>query len=125
VDALLMANAAPLPRAVTASNQFAARFQGRGPEDASGRSLRQLDLDTRVFRYPLSYLIYSEGFDALPLSVREHVYAKLAQILRQPDPGAPYSSRSAADRHAAFDILAATKPEFAREANTSRGDTRL
>jgi hypothetical protein len=125
LDALVMANAAPLPRAVTASNEFAARFQGRGPKDASGRSLRQLDLDTRVFRYPLSYLIYSEGFDALPLFVREHVYAKLAQILRQPDPGAPYSSRSAADRQAAFDILAATKPEFAREANTARGDTSL
>jgi hypothetical protein len=63
--------------------------------------LWQLDLSKHVFRYPPSFLIYSEGFDALPL--------------RQPDPGAPYSNRSAADRQAAFDIPVATKPEFARE----------
>jgi hypothetical protein len=125
VDALLMANAAPLPRAVTTSNDFATRFQGRGPRDAGGRSLRQLDLETRVFRYPLSYLIYSEGFDALPPFVREHVYAKLAQILRQTDPGAPYGKRPAAERQAAFDILMATKPDFAREVKASQGEARL
>jgi hypothetical protein len=119
VDALLMANAAPLPRRVAGGNGYAERFQARGPTDTEGRSLRQLDLSKHVFRYPLSFLIYSEGFDALPLFVREHVYAKLAQILRQPDPGAPYSSRSAADRQAAFDILVATKPDFAREVSTS------
>jgi hypothetical protein len=119
VDALLMANAAPLPRPVAGSNGYAERFQSRGPSDPQGRSLRQLDLDTQVFRYPLSFLIYSEGFDALPPFVREHVYAKLAQILQASDPGAPYSSRSAANRKAAFDILLATKPAVAREAAPS------
>lgn len=119
VDALLLANAAPLPRPVAGGKGYLQRFEARGPRDAEGRSLRQLDLSKRVFRYPLSYLIYSEGFDALPLCVREHVYAKLAQILRQADPGAPYRSRSAADRQAAFDILLATKAEFAREVSSS------
>jgi hypothetical protein len=119
VDALLMANAAPLPRPVAGGNGYAERFEARGPRDTEGRSLRQLDLNKRVFRYPLSFLIYSEGFDALPLFVREHVYAKLAQLLRQPDPGAPYSNRSTADRQSAFDILVATKPEFAREVSSS------
>jgi hypothetical protein len=119
VDALLMANAAPLPRPIAGSNGYAARFQSRGPRDPQGRSLRQLDLNTQVFRYPLSFLIYSEGFDALPTFVREHVYMKLAQILQAADPGAPYRSRSAADRKAALDILLATKPQFAREAASS------
>jgi len=114
VDALLMANAAPLPRKVVASNGFVDSFEARGPGDGRGRSLRQLDLDSRVFRYPLSFLIYSEGFDALPLFVRQHVYERLAQLLQAPDPGAPYNTHSAADRQAAFEILVATKPEFAR-----------
>ncbi len=118
VDALLLAHAAPLPQKIQGSNGYAAWFQGLGAKDERGRSLRQLDLQTRVFRYPLSFLIYSEGFDALPLCAREHVYAQLAQMLREPDPGAPYSSRSAQDRNAAFEILVATKPEFARAVAT-------
>jgi hypothetical protein len=114
VDALLMINAAPLPNKVAGSTGYAAWFQDQGPRDERGRSLRQLDLQSRVFRYPLSFLIYSQGFDALPLCAREQVYAMLAQLLQEPHPAAPYSNRSAADRRAAFDILMATKPDFAR-----------
>ena len=114
VDALLMARAAPLPAKVAGSNGYAAWFQSQGVTDQQGRSLRQLDLDTRVFRYPLSFLIYSEGFDALPLFAREHIYATLAQILRAPRPGSSLQQSLSADRKAAFDILVATKPDFAR-----------
>jgi hypothetical protein len=120
VDALLMANAAPLPDKVAGGSGYSAWFQAQGPRDANGRSLRQLDLDSRVFRYPLSYLIYSEGFDALPLCVRERVYARLAQLLQARDPGAPYSSRSVAERQAAFEILKATKPDFAHALDNVR-----
>jgi hypothetical protein len=115
VDGLLMGNAAPLPNRLQGGNAYSGWFQEQGPKDANGRSLRQLDLNSRVFRYPLSFLIYSEGFDALPLAVREHVYAKLARILTASDPGAPYAKLSAADRKDAYDILVATKPEFARD----------
>jgi len=104
-----------LPAPVAGGTGFKDRFEIQAAKDTDGRSLRQLDLRSRVFRYPLSYLIYSEGFDALPLSLREQVYAKLAQVLQAQDPGAPYASRSVADRRAAFEILRATKPEFARD----------
>ncbi len=114
VDALLMRRAAPLTGNVVGNTGYAAWFQSQGVADARGRSLRQLDLNSRVFRYPLSFLIYSEGFDALPLFAREHVYAKLAQILRAADPRSASLNCSAADRQAAFEILLATKPEFAR-----------
>jgi hypothetical protein len=113
VDALLLANAAPLPRKVTGGNGYATWFQGRGPSDARGRSLRQLDLNSRVFRYPLSFLIHSEGFAALPRAVREHVYTRLAQVLQSADPGAAYARYSPAERRAAFEILRETEPEFA------------
>ncbi|HEV2700424.1 MAG TPA: hypothetical protein VGV09_02250 [Steroidobacteraceae bacterium] len=118
VDSLLMSNAAPLPDKVVGSNGYAAWFQNQGVKDSQGRSLRELDLHTRVFHYPLSFLIYSEGFDALPLFVREHTYAELARILQDRNPPAPYGSRSSADRTAAFEILRATKPDFAREVAT-------
>lgn len=120
VEALLMGDAAPLPDKVVGSNGYATWFQNQGPKDSQGRSLHKLDLSTRVFRYPLSYLIYSAGFDALPPFVREHVYQGLARILQARDPGTPYGSRSAADREAAYQILFATKPEFARQMAAQR-----
>ncbi len=45
-------------------------FAKRGPADGEGRSLRQFDLKTRLFRYPCSHLIYSRAFDDLPAEVR-------------------------------------------------------
>jgi len=104
VEGLIMRNAAPLPDKVVGSNGYADWFQAQGPKDSQGRSLRELDLHSRVFRYPLSLLIYSEGFDALPPFVREHLYEKLAQDLR-----------ATPDGQTAFAILVATKPEFAQD----------
>jgi hypothetical protein len=104
VDGPLLRNAAPLPDKVVGSNGYADWFQAQGPKDSQGRSLRELDLHSRVFRYPLSLLIYSEGFDALPPFVREHLYEKLAQDLR-----------ATPDGQTAFAILVATKPEFAQD----------
>ena len=58
---------APAPGArVGASSAFAKEFAARGPRDSKGRSLRDLDLTTRIFRYPCSYLVYSDSFAALP-----------------------------------------------------------
>ncbi len=107
VAGLALRNAAPLPDKVVGSNGYAAWFQAQGPKDSRGRSLRELDLNTRVFRYPLSFLIYSEGFDALPLFVRERLYEKLTPNLR-----------ATPDGQAAFEILMATKPDFAQAVKT-------
>ena len=55
-------------------------FPQRGPRDPKGRSLRDFDLETRLFRYPLSYMIYSAAFDALPDGVRARIY-RLYEVL--------------------------------------------
>ena len=39
---------------------------GDGCGDVAGRSLRDFDLTTRLFKYPCSFLIYSPQFDGLP-----------------------------------------------------------
>lgn len=104
LEALLMSDAAPLPGKIAGNSGYAQWFQDQGPKDPRGRSLRELDLRARTFRYPLSYLIYSEGFDALPLFVRERAYARLAPALH-----------ASAQGQAAFEILLATKPEFAHD----------
>lgn len=78
---MLFVDEVPLPGPIRGSSSFAETFPLRGPRDAKGRSLRDFDLETRLFRYPLSYLIYSEAFDALPDAAREAVYRKLYDIL--------------------------------------------
>jgi hypothetical protein len=110
VDYLLFVDEAPLPAAVTGTSGFAAQFGGRGPADRRGRSLRQLDLETRLLRYPCSYMIYSDAFDALPPPARDAVYARMWRVLSGQDAAPKYARLSTADRRAIVEILRDTKP---------------
>jgi hypothetical protein len=112
VDSLLFVYEAPLPHPVRGSSGFSERFATLGPADAAGRSLRQLDLDRRLMRYPCSYMIYSEAFDALPGQAKDLVYRRLWRILGGQDKTARYDRLSSADRRAIVEILRATKKEL-------------
>jgi hypothetical protein len=109
--ALLFAQAAPLPGTVSGTSTFATEFSRSGPRDARGRSLRDLDLQHRVFRYPLSFLIYSDAFDALPSVVKDHVRRRLREMLDGGEQRAGVAW-SPADRIAIGEILSATKPDL-------------
>jgi hypothetical protein len=111
VRALLMADHPDLTAAITDSSGFREYFESLGPFDPAGRSLREFDLRTRLFRYPLSYLIYSEGFRALPDVARAAVYAELGAILGREPGSDDYAGLSAADRNAIREILSASLPE--------------
>jgi hypothetical protein len=76
VDYMLFVDEAPLDR-VRGTSGFGERFAARGPRDRRGRSLRDLDLRTRLLRYPCSYMIYSAAFDALPPEARDLVYRRV------------------------------------------------
>ena len=97
--AMLFVDAAPYTDTIRGNSGFDVWFQKQGPTDPQGRSLRELDLKTRLFRYPLSYLVYSSAFDALPDYARDYVYGRFAAVLRDSD---------------ALVILTATKPSFAQ-----------
>lgn len=84
-DALLMHGEPPLEGAVSGTSNFAAVFPSTGPRDQQGRSLRDLDLKTRLFRFPLSYLIYTQEFQQLPSDVMKLIRAKLATELDLPE----------------------------------------
>ena len=77
--------------------------------DVKGRSLRDFDLHTHIFRYPCSYLIYSDAFDSLPEPAKGHVYHRLLQILSGQDQSPDFARLSPADRQAVLEILLATK----------------
>jgi hypothetical protein len=114
VEAMLFCDAAPIAGKITGSSGFDTWFESLGPRDRVGRSLRQLQLQGRLFKYPLSFLIYSEAFDALPGYAKELVYRRLADVLSGTDQSGAFAHLSAPDRTAVYEILTATKPEFAR-----------
>lgn len=111
---LLMAEEAPLDEPIVGTSGFAEQFSNRGPTDGQGRSLRELDLDRRLFRYPLSYVIYSDAFDGLPGLVKDYVYRRLGEVLGGEGENEEFDYLSAEDRAAILEILRETKTEFAR-----------
>ena len=110
---LLFRNETHLAGPVRGGSPFAGDFQKSGPWDSKHRSLRQLDLETRLMRYPCSYLIYSPAIDALPVQLKTYLWRRLFEILSGEDKSKPYAAMSADDRLAVLEILRDTKPEFA------------
>ena len=88
VDYLVFTEEAPFEAPVKGVSPFTQTFAAQGPRDRRGRSLREFDLQTRLFRYRLSYMIYSDLFDGLPTLLRNRVYARLREVLSQRDPAA-------------------------------------
>jgi hypothetical protein len=106
---LLFSGEAPLTEPVEGTSSFAKEFSARGPRDAQGRSLRDFDLKTHLFRYPCSYLIYSESFDKLPPGVSDYVMRRLFDILTGKDGDKSFAHLTAQDRKNILEIVRATK----------------
>jgi hypothetical protein len=112
VTSLLFADEAPLHEPVKGVSTFTETFPSRGPRDEKGRSLRDFDLQKRMFRYPLSYTVYSAIFDSLPDAVRDRVYRRLYEVLSGKDNSQKYARVSSADRTSILEILRDTKPNL-------------
>jgi hypothetical protein len=110
VNYMLFAEATPLMARVKGTSSFQVDFQKLGPKDSKGRSLREMDLETRLFKYPCSFLIYSDSFNALAEPVKEKVYARLYEILSGKETSSTYEYLSAEIRSAILEILRETKP---------------
>ena len=111
VECFLFCDEAPLAGPIEGTTTFAAEFAALGPTDAGGRSLRQFDLERRLFRHPCSFLVYSASFDALPDELRTRFWERIGAVLTAADPGPRFAHLSADDRRAIRAILRATKPD--------------
>lgn len=113
VRALFLADAAPYAEPIKGSNGFAQRVAGLGPTDSKGRSLRELDLGTRLLKYRLSYLVYSPQFDALPQYALDYINGRIVEVLEGLDTTGIAAAMPAAERQAIAEILIDTKPTLA------------
>ncbi len=106
---LLFVEEARLTEPIGGSEKFVRDFGARGPRDPLGRSLRDFDLKTRLFKYPCSFLIYSESFDRMPSPIKDHIYKRLWGILNGDETTPEFARLTPADRRAILEILIATK----------------
>ncbi|MDA0206328.1 MAG: hypothetical protein O3A53_04540 [Acidobacteria bacterium] len=113
VAAMLFVNEAKLSGPISGTSGFRADFESRGPIDGDGRSLRQLDLTRRLFKYPMSYLVYSEAFDGLPTEAKEQVFRRVWEVLEGVDRSEQFDHLSVNDRTTVLEILRDTKADFA------------
>ena len=107
---LLFTDEVELTAPIEGASGFAREFAKAGPKDAQGRSLRDFDLQERMFKYPCSYLIYSEAFDGLPVELKEAIYKRLWDILTGKDENGDFETIASQTKRAILEILRDTKP---------------
>jgi hypothetical protein len=112
VKYLLFSDEIRLTDKITGTSEFAEQFAARGPFDEKGRSLRQFDLERRLFKYPCSYLIYSNAFNGLPQAAFDQIYRQLYDVLTGRDEDEKFAHLTDADRQAILEILKQTKPDL-------------
>ncbi len=115
---LLFCDEFRLQSPVVGTSSFAEEFAARGPFDSQGRSLRQFDLQTRMFRYPCSYLVYSGAFRKLPAPAKNAIITQVTTILSSPDPQPGFEHLEATDKAAVLEILRDTHPDFQQPTGT-------
>ncbi len=112
VKEMMFVREAPLGGPVAGTSGFAEDFVARGPRDTQGRSLRDFNLETRLFEFPLSFLVYSDAFDALPEVVKRKTFERIDGVLSGSDETGDYGHIDAAHREAIRQILLETKADF-------------
>jgi hypothetical protein len=112
VDYMLFVDEAPLTGAIAGGSGFTERMATSGMRDRKGRSLYEMDLRTRLLKYPCSYLVYSAAFDALPPLAKEPIYKRLLEVLSGDARDARFRKLTLADRRAIVEILKDTKRDL-------------
>jgi hypothetical protein len=121
VRAMLFVNEATLSGTISGTSGFRSDFESRGPVDGEGRSLRHLDLTRRLFKYPVSFLVYSEAFGRLPTEAKAQWFGRVWQVLSGLDRSREFDHLAEVDRGMILEILRDTQADFARWLTENQG----
>jgi hypothetical protein len=97
-DYMLFVDEARIPSPIEGSSGFTEKFSARG-------KLYELDLKTRLQKYPLSYMILSPAFKALPEAPKNLVMGKIERVLSGEISGPKYAHLTPELRSAIRQIL--------------------
>lgn len=112
VRQLLLVGEARWRDPIRGTSSFAREFSASGRRDRQGRSLRDLDLQTRLFRYPCSYLIYSESIHRLPDEARAELWRQLELALTGKSTGPDIPTIPPTEAQNIIEILRDTKKDL-------------
>lgn len=109
VKYLLFADEAALPAGgVRGDPTFKKDFMSSSLSDEKGQSLKDFELQTRLFRHRCSYMIYSTVFKGLPGVMKERVYRLMKEALKPVSTTTEFAYLPVSERLAIRSILKAT-----------------
>lgn len=97
---------------VDGSIEFQNAFQQNARKSEDHRSLKDLRLYERLFKYRCSYMIYSEAFRQLPIELKTLVKSKIDVALEEGAGSGDYPHLTSGERRQIANILAETHPEW-------------
>jgi len=110
---LLFADEVPLPQGgLEGDSTYKADFLRTRRATRDGISLKDFDLQTRLFKHRCSYMIYSPVFTGLPGQMKERIYRRLAAALSVTKLDKEYAYLPRAEKEAIRRILSATLVDF-------------
>ena len=107
---MFFADEADIPKIEISDSAFAQTFHAREPKDSKGRSLYQLRANRRMFRYPFSYIVYTDTFNDLPQDALDCIWPEIERILDPTIRYEGYSHLSRRDKAVIKEILLETHP---------------
>ena len=112
VKYMLFSEEAPLKDKVSGSEEFVKNFQKNAVKDSQGRSLKDFNCETRLFEYPLSYMIYTDQFNSLPEIARKYIFKRLHEVLSGKDNSEPFKHLTPEMKKNIYEILKDTKKDL-------------
>lgn len=114
LDALLFKDEVSLAgERIEGDPAFQEAFLSTAHRDSKGRSLKDFDLEERIFRYRCSYMIYSKSFSYLPEQFRERFWDRLEEVLTAKEVPEQFAHLGAEEREAIYEIVRETHPDAA------------
>ena len=108
---ILFVDEAKLPKeGIEGDAEFIREFQRNKKPAAGGRSLKDFDLKTRVFKHRCSYMLHTESWLRLPAVLKDRVYFKMAEGLREQNANPVYNHLAPDEKLAIRAILKETLP---------------
>lgn len=124
---LLFADEVPLPgNGLIPSEDYKRDFMKGRRTNEGGLSLKDFNLNERLFSHRLSYMIYADSFEGAPLAFKEEVYERLWEILSPELPPSGYEYFEPGERSRIISIVRATKKDLPEcwDANASAAEGR-
>jgi hypothetical protein len=106
IEALLFKDEAALPEGgIEGVEDFQIAFSASAPKSAEGRSLKDFQLHTRLFKYRCSYMVHSVTFRHLTPPLKQTVLKLLSDVLNGKDTTGTYDYLSDSERRHILAIL--------------------